>query len=53
VNGAALSTDGAAEELPKSVGTREDVQALKEIEVGITEYVNMDSEGFSGILKKR
>jgi hypothetical protein len=28
-------------------------QALKETEVGITEYVNADLVGFSGIVKKR
>lgn len=28
-------------------------QALKETEVGITEYVNADLIGFSGIVKKR
>ncbi|KAJ5625236.1 hypothetical protein N7510_001545 [Penicillium lagena] len=50
---AALSIDGTADKLPESVGPSEDVQALKEIEVGITEYVSVDNEGFSGILKKR
>ena len=30
-----------------------DVQALKEAEVGITEFVDPISPGFSGILKKR
>jgi tRNA pseudouridine13 synthase len=30
-----------------------DAQAVKEIEVGITEFVSSDNEGFSGILKKR
>lgn len=30
-----------------------DAQALKEGEVGITEFVSNDTEGFSGILKKR
>lgn len=30
-----------------------DAQALKEVEVGITEFVSNDTEGFSGILKKR
>lgn len=31
----------------------EDAQTLKEAEVGITEYVSRENEGFSGILKKR
>lgn len=31
----------------------EDAQALKEAEVGITEFVSSDVQGFSGILKKR
>ncbi|KAK2801316.1 hypothetical protein FQN51_005416 [Onygenales sp. PD_10] len=31
----------------------EDVQALKEVEVGITHFVSPDLPGFSGILKKR
>ncbi|GAD94263.1 pseudouridine synthase TruD/Pus7 [Paecilomyces variotii No. 5] len=31
----------------------EDVQALKEAEVGITEFVSSNTQGFSGILKKR
>lgn len=31
----------------------EDAQTLKEVEVGITEYVSRENEGFSGILKKR
>ena len=30
-----------------------DAQTLKENEVGITEFVSNDTEGFSGILKKR
>lgn len=33
-------------ELPKS-------DAQKELDVGITEYVSRDNEGFAGILKKR
>lgn len=31
----------------------DDAQRLKEVEVGITEYVSRDNEGFAGILKKR
>ncbi|RHZ61478.1 hypothetical protein CDV55_101487 [Aspergillus turcosus] len=30
-----------------------DAQALKEVEVGITEFVSADNVGFSGVLKKR
>ncbi|EAW07174.1 pseudouridine synthase PUS7 [Aspergillus clavatus NRRL 1] len=30
-----------------------DAQALKEAEVGITEFVSAENEGFSGVLKKR
>lgn len=53
VNDVALSTGGAADKLPESARSSEDAQALKEFEVGITEYVSVDNEGFSGILKKR
>lgn len=31
----------------------DDAQLQKEIEVGITEFVSPENEGFSGILKKR
>ena len=31
----------------------EDAQAAKEVEVGITDFVNSGIPGFSGILKKR
>ncbi|KAJ5578757.1 uncharacterized protein N7459_007721 [Penicillium hispanicum] len=38
----------------RSSGTAaEDAQAAKELEVGITELVTADNEGFSGVLKKR
>lgn len=46
------ATDGAAD-LPPSGVAAEDAQAAKEREVGITELVTTDNEGFSGILKKR
>lgn len=49
-------TDGAAERpAERSAGTvpSEEAQALKELEVGITEFVSAKNEGFSGILKKR
>lgn len=44
--------------LPPSAGTpaaisESDAQALKEAEVGITEFVSPENAGFSGILKKR
>jgi hypothetical protein len=50
----AVAGDGAADvptmTTPVAVP---DAQAVKEIEVGITEFVSSDNEGFSGILKKR
>jgi tRNA pseudouridine13 synthase len=48
------STDVTVEALPGngSVATP-DAQTTKEYDVGITELVTADSEGFSGILKKR
>ncbi|KAG0158365.1 hypothetical protein PDIDSM_5879 [Penicillium digitatum] len=47
-NEVAVAVSGATETTAVS-----DAQALKEGEVGITEFVSNDSEGFSGILKKR
>lgn len=47
------ATDGAADQPATSATASDDAQALKEIEVGITEFVSADSEGFSGLLKKR
>lgn len=35
------------------VGETVKSDAQKELEVGITEYVSRDNEGFAGILKKR
>ncbi|KAJ5158082.1 uncharacterized protein N7500_007733 [Penicillium coprophilum] len=46
----ALAVDSANETPSTAVS---DAQALKEVEVGITEFVSNDTEGFSGILKKR
>lgn len=48
------STDVTVEALPGngSVATP-DAQTTKEYDVGISELVTADSEGFSGILKKR
>lgn len=48
------STDVTVDVLPGngSVATP-DAQTTKEYDVGITELVTADSEGFSGILKKR
>ncbi|CAG8397734.1 unnamed protein product [Penicillium salamii] len=45
-----LGGDGASDIPTVAVA---DAQTLKENEVGITEFVSNDSEGFSGILKKR
>ncbi|KAE8142517.1 pseudouridine synthase [Aspergillus pseudotamarii] len=50
------TTDEAT--LPPSAGapaeiSERDAQALKEAEVGITEFVSAENAGFSGILKKR
>lgn len=42
--------DGAADLPPAAIA---DAQTQKEIEVGITEFVSNDTEGFAGILKKR
>jgi tRNA pseudouridine13 synthase len=47
------ATDGAADLPPQSNGVGQDAQSMKELDVGITELVTADSEGFSGILKKR
>ncbi|KAJ5780014.1 Pseudouridine synthase TruD [Penicillium paradoxum] len=47
----AIVGDGAIE--TPSTAAVSDAQALKEVEVGITEFVSNDTEGFSGILKKR
>jgi tRNA pseudouridine13 synthase len=48
--GIAVGGDGAAD---TPTGAISDAQALKEVEVGITEFVSNDAEGFFGILKKR
>lgn len=45
------ATDGAADIPPPNAS--EDAQAAKEREVGITELVTANLDGFSGILKKR
>ncbi|KGO78074.1 Pseudouridine synthase, TruD [Penicillium italicum] len=46
----AVAISGASETPNTTVS---EAQALKEGEVGITEFVSNDTEGFSGILKKR
>lgn len=46
----AVQEPTAAEPAPISDG---DAQALKEAQVGITEFVSAGNEGFAGILKKR
>lgn len=46
-----VAGDGAAD-VPTPAAAP-DAQAVKEVEVGITEFVSSDNEGFSGILKKR
>ncbi|EAS31995.3 TruD family tRNA pseudouridine synthase [Coccidioides immitis RS] len=55
---AAATASSAAQRATGGVGrlraaTSDDAQALKEAEVGITEFVSPDLPGFSGILKKR
>jgi tRNA pseudouridine13 synthase len=47
-----VAGDGAAD-IPTTPAAAPDAQAVKEVEVGITEFVSPDNEGFSGILKKR
>ena len=47
------ATDAVADLLPSNGVAMEVSQAAKELEVGITELVTTDNEGFSGILKKR
>lgn len=42
------STTTPAVQAPSS-----NIQSLKEIEVGITEFVSVENQGFSGVLKKR
>lgn len=49
----APATADAADTLPQSNVAVQDAQAMKEMDVGITELVTADNEGFSGILKKR
>ena len=44
-----VSTPGA----PAQPQTETEDQLAKELEVGITEFVSADNEGFAGILKKR
>lgn len=47
------ATDGAAD-VPSAIGAAgQDAPSTKEQEVGITELVTADAEGFSGLLKKR
>lgn len=51
-----LKTDNVSTEdaVPPSAPTNEsDAQSLREAEVGITQFVSADNEGFSGIFKKR
>lgn len=53
-----IKTDGdnaASDEavLPAKSTGADNAQTLKEIEVGITEFVSPENEGFLGILKKR
>ncbi|PGH21465.1 hypothetical protein AJ80_03256 [Polytolypa hystricis UAMH7299] len=46
----------APEPVPAAGGVQsalEDAQAMKEAEVGITEFVSVDSSGFTGVLKQR
>lgn len=50
---AVAATDGAADVLPATSAPTESAQTLKELGVGITEFVTASNEGFSGILKKR
>lgn len=46
-------TDGAADAPVPRRAVPEDEQKLKELAVGITEFVSADNQGFAGILKKR
>lgn len=47
------ATGHTTDALPPSDIAAQDAQTMKEMDVGITELVTADSEGFSGILKKR
>ncbi|KAA8651408.1 hypothetical protein EYZ11_009216 [Aspergillus tanneri] len=47
------AVDGAAAEADSAKISESDAQASKEVEVGITQFVSAESEGFSGLLKKR
>lgn len=52
----APATDVTVDVLPENISAAApapDAQTTKEYDVGITELVTADSEGFSGILKKR
>ncbi|KAJ9317545.1 hypothetical protein DTO271D3_2366 [Paecilomyces variotii] len=51
---AVLETSTSQKQLAETPAVpTQDAQALKEAEVGITEFVSTGTEGFSGILKKR
>lgn len=50
---AVLPGTGAAADSEPAKTSESDAQAMKELEVGITQFVSADNEGFSGILKKR
>lgn len=47
------ATGGVADAPSQSNVVAQDAQAVKELDVGITELVTADSQGFFGILKKR
>lgn len=47
------ATDGAADVPTQISAAGQNTQAMKELDVGITELVTADNEGFSGVLKKR
>lgn len=47
------ATGGVADTPSQSNVAAQDAQAVKELDVGITELVTADSEGFFSILKKR
>lgn len=47
------AADHTTDAPPPSGIPAQDAQTMKEMDVGITELVTADSEGFSGVLKKR
>lgn len=48
-----VSVDSSSTSTSSSNSSSSELQALKEVEVGITEFVSPENDGFSGVFKKR